>query len=500
MTDAASPSPEPTGPSASGAAHGGDAAAGAGADGAGGGGATAAGGGRTDGPRRLVRSRQRVVAGVCGGLGRHWGLDPVVFRVVLTVLAVTSGLGLILYGFAWLLVPLEGEEESEGRRLLSGRVDGQILTALVFALVGCGLFPSLVSGGGVLPFTVMLSLAVAGSAYWTRQRGRASAPDGERVGAATAQAVADAPPEATAPPAPGTPSWWRHPAGPAEPAYLWGPADVPLPEHTPGPKAAEGRAGRTGGRGGGTAARRPARSPAPRRPFPIGGLTFLLAVAAGVGGARALWIGHPLGTSLQFGLACALAVLGLGLAVSTRWGRTGGRTVFWALLTAVLLAGSTLLPPDISSQVGNRRWSPTRAADVAPQYELGAGDLRLDLSRLRPAERSTVATRVEIGAGQVRVNVPEGVTTRLHLDVGSGGFQLPDGQEQAGLSGYHRSLTLPAHGLAAGEKPRGLLDLDVHVGVGMARVERATPLPPSGSAPTPTSPPAPTPTSAPTGR
>ncbi|MER7857332.1 hypothetical protein ABTZ98_33065, partial [Streptomyces bacillaris] len=31
-----------------------------------------------------------------------------------------GGIGLIFYGFAWLLLPLEGEEENEARRLLSG--------------------------------------------------------------------------------------------------------------------------------------------------------------------------------------------------------------------------------------------------------------------------------------------------------------------------------------------------------------------------------------------
>lgn len=51
------------------------------------------------------------------GLGRYCNVDPVIFRIVLGVLSVTGGLGLIFYGFAWLLIPLEGEEENEARRL-----------------------------------------------------------------------------------------------------------------------------------------------------------------------------------------------------------------------------------------------------------------------------------------------------------------------------------------------------------------------------------------------
>ncbi|MER7399550.1 PspC domain-containing protein, partial [Streptomyces sp. NPDC000151] len=122
-------------------------------------------------PPPLRRSRrQKVVAGVCGGMGRHWDLDPVIFRIVLAVLAVSSGIGLIVYGFAWLLIPLEGEDENEGRRLLSGRVEGAALTAVLVALVGCGLFLSVLGRGGGLAFTLMLALAVAGSAYWSKQR------------------------------------------------------------------------------------------------------------------------------------------------------------------------------------------------------------------------------------------------------------------------------------------------------------------------------------------
>ncbi|MFE3283968.1 PspC domain-containing protein, partial [Streptomyces sp. NPDC059233] len=58
----------------------------------------------------LRRSRRdKVLAGVCGGLGRYFDLDPVVFRIVLGVLTVTGGVGLIFYGFAWLMLPQEGE-------------------------------------------------------------------------------------------------------------------------------------------------------------------------------------------------------------------------------------------------------------------------------------------------------------------------------------------------------------------------------------------------------
>jgi len=58
-------------------------------------------------PRRLVRSRDdRVIAGVCGGLAEHLGIDPTLVRV-LTVVATLLGFGsvAVAYLVAWALMP-----------------------------------------------------------------------------------------------------------------------------------------------------------------------------------------------------------------------------------------------------------------------------------------------------------------------------------------------------------------------------------------------------------
>lgn len=175
--------------------------------------------------------RQKVVAGVCGGLGRYCDLDPVIFRIVIVVLTLTGGIGLIFYGFAWLLVPVDGEYENELRRLLSGRVDGASLIAVLLALVGCGLFLSTLNNGGTLGFATMLSIAAIGAGVWSQRR-RATIEEGGPLDPGTAATVAEAPPETKAPPAPGGPSWWRDPivkdgtTGPVPASgYLWGPDD-----------------------------------------------------------------------------------------------------------------------------------------------------------------------------------------------------------------------------------------------------------------------------------
>ncbi|MEU0741001.1 PspC domain-containing protein [Streptomyces sp. NPDC006134] len=420
-------------------------------------------------PRAFRRDpRFKMLAGVCSGLGRQYDMDPVIFRITLAVLSATGGLGLVFYGFAWLFVPSDDEDENEVRKLLTGRVDGQALAAVLFALVGCGVFLTMLHNGGVLTFAVVLSLLLAGAGYWSRQRG-AAGPD-----PLAAQAAADAPPEPQAPPVSLTyPSWWRDPivkdgTHTGGTGYLWGPGDSHAPD-----LAAVTDVRLTGHGTGreGIRARRP-RPPEPHGPRWIGGWVFLLALLAGGLGTRLAWEDHPLGTSLQTGLSCALVVFGLGIAVSAFLGRTGAGSIFLAIVTAVLLTGAAALPENIGTHWTHTRWTPATSADVRPAYDVGAGVGTLDLSRLRVADGQTVTTRADVGVGRIRVVVPQDVTVRLSIDVGVGDIQLPgDNRKDVDVApGKHKEVILSP---APGGGDTGTLDLDLGVGVGQAEVSRA---------------------------
>ncbi|WP_328438957.1 PspC domain-containing protein [Streptomyces sp. NBC_00444] len=422
-------------------------------------------------PHRFRRDRShKMLAGVCAGLGRQCDMDPVIFRITLAVLSATGGLGLIFYGFAWLFVPYQDEEQNEVRKLLTGRVDGQALTAVLFALVGCGVFLTLLNNGGVLTFAVVLSLLLAGAAYWSRHRGT---PDPDPL---AAQAVADAPPEAQAPPVPTVyPSWWRDPIvkdGTHEggTGYLWGPGD----SHARDIAAAVNIGlGPWGNSPDDIRRRTPVQAPRPRGPRWIGGWVSLLALLAGGLGTRLTWDEHPLGTSLQTGLACALIVLGLGIAVSAFLGRTGAGSFFLAVFTASLLAAAAAIPKDISTQWIEETWRPTAVADVRQHYELGTGVGTLDLTEVPLAKGRTVDTGADVGVGRLKVIVPKDVTVKVTIDVGVGDIQLP-GDEQQDVDvepGRHQELTLTP---PSGTKSTGTLDLDLRVGVGQAEVSRAT--------------------------
>ncbi|WMX45452.1 PspC domain-containing protein [Streptomyces roseicoloratus] len=381
----------------------------------------------------LRRSRgQKVVAGVCGGLGRYFDLDPVIFRVALGVLAATGGIGLIFYGFAWLAVPLADEEENEGRRLLTGRVSGSSLSAVLMALVGSGIFLSMLRNGGTMAFALVLTLGVSGAAVWSRRRPAvaATAEEGGRIDPAAALAVAEAPPETKAPPLlVERPSWWRDPivkdgsTGKVAIGYLWGPHGIVDRDGK-----VNGEVPKPGGQWG-TPVDDPVR-PVPSvrtdsRPVSVGGLVFLLALLAGGLGTGLSWEGHPLGTSLQIGLAAALGVIGLGLLVSSFLGRTGFGTLCLMVLTAGLLTVASALPKEISTVWARETWRPATVAAVQPQYELGTGVGTLDLSHLVVPAGTTVSTRVGIGAGKVKVIVPRNATVTLRARVGLGDLMLP---------------------------------------------------------------------------
>jgi phage shock protein PspC (stress-responsive transcriptional regulator) len=58
-----------------------------------------------DGKQVRLSATDRMIAGVCGGLGEFFALDPVLFRAAFLVLAVIGGLGIVLYLVLWLLIP-----------------------------------------------------------------------------------------------------------------------------------------------------------------------------------------------------------------------------------------------------------------------------------------------------------------------------------------------------------------------------------------------------------
>jgi len=49
--------------------------------------------------------RNRKIAGVCGGLGEYFGLDPVIVRIAFVIFLLTGGAGILLYFICWMIMP-----------------------------------------------------------------------------------------------------------------------------------------------------------------------------------------------------------------------------------------------------------------------------------------------------------------------------------------------------------------------------------------------------------
>jgi signal transduction histidine kinase len=76
-----------------------------------------------NGGSKLRRDPSRgVLGGVCAGIARRLGIDPIVVRVVLIVITVgTSGLAAIAYLLAWALLPADSADRPERRGRARGR-------------------------------------------------------------------------------------------------------------------------------------------------------------------------------------------------------------------------------------------------------------------------------------------------------------------------------------------------------------------------------------------
>ena len=108
---------------------------------------------------RLVRTRRgRLIGGVCSGLGAHFDVDAILFRIAFVGLAIFSGVGIVLYLAILLLVAEEGSKRapivllwrgpvgeqwraSADRRLLRwlARATAVVVWAVLLALAGAWL-------------------------------------------------------------------------------------------------------------------------------------------------------------------------------------------------------------------------------------------------------------------------------------------------------------------------------------------------------------------------
>jgi phage shock protein C len=62
--------------------------------------------------RRLKRSsRDKKIAGICGGFGEYFNVDPTLVRVLWILAVLLGGTGLLLYLILWIVMPLDADPD-----------------------------------------------------------------------------------------------------------------------------------------------------------------------------------------------------------------------------------------------------------------------------------------------------------------------------------------------------------------------------------------------------
>jgi phage shock protein PspC (stress-responsive transcriptional regulator) len=404
----------------------------------------------TRGPLRRDR-RSKVIAGVCGGLGRHLDIDPVVFRILFAVLSFVGGIGLLAYAAAWLFVAQDGADRSIVHRLLTGK------NPLVAVLVTVGLVlgalisaRALLNGVSDLWPMFMLAAAVAAVLIW-----RGDLKLGRRESTRAAQQP---------------PTWWQQPVegsqgtstGGGEPSTAPGfAAATGEPEDTPPPSPGVTMPG--------AAATERVR----RRGY--GGLV-LASLLAATGVLGVLDAAGLISLGWLSGGALVLVLLGAGMVVGGVFGKTTALVPIGLVVAIPLIALAAIGVP-LHGTIGDENWAPPTASAVQPSYQLAVGDGTLDLSNVTPGAGRTVVVTAEVGVGQLEVTVPTDVTVKVRSHAGAGTIADLDQPALTDANGGYgtrrndgvnvdKNFTVASQGT-----PQGTIVLDLKVGVGAIHIQ-----------------------------
>jgi phage shock protein PspC (stress-responsive transcriptional regulator) len=357
--------------------------------------------------------------GVCSGFADRLGVDPVIIRVALVVLALIWGVGISIYLVAWALLPNDKNQIVAERALRDG--DGGSIVVVVLA--GLSLFGGSwwgTNSGWGFPWGLVLA---GGLIWWLVQRSSNRPDADQRVSAQWAP---------TAPHAP-TP-------------YTTTPFNAGQPQTAYRPEAPRRLRRRSGG-----------------------GLMALLAIGLSLVTYGSLsWLGsefHWTGNHWTIAMAGSLAAIGLLLVALGLAGWRAGFVGFLAVVLAITAWSSSVAPAGIhlGGRVGDATWTPALVTSDA-NYRLGAGDAVLNLGALPKEGLSEAKLPAYVGIGDLKVVVPEGLTVKVVGHVGLGEILLPSDLGSNGQGG-----TDVARSVVIGDGPTEVV-VDAGVGVGQLTV------------------------------
>jgi phage shock protein PspC (stress-responsive transcriptional regulator)/predicted membrane protein len=386
-----------------------------------------------------------ILGGVAAGVAETYGLDVTLVRV-LWVIAGVMWIGVPAYIVAWIAIaPADGPGERKARSRDTGMLLGLALVAIGVIVASNRLLPH---GFRFDHFGAPLLLIGGGLAILLLRR------RGEEAGAGAQSIETETTPETTGETMTDAPT-----DTPADTATASLPETAPVPpsawtQTSPWPAPPSARAWRRSSR----LERRASR----RRPF-LTPLT-LSALLIGAGIASLLQATGALDVNLTVVLAIATCLVGAALVTAAFVGRAHALIVAGVVLLGATAISSTIDVP-LRGGIGARQYRPLTLAELQGHYELGIGDLELDLRDLPLADRTT-AVDAQTGIGELVVFVPSAVRVEVHAHAGAGSLVL-FGREEGGWPANDQRAV-------AGSGP-GVLQLDLRVGAGQVRVRRFEP-------------------------
>jgi phage shock protein PspC (stress-responsive transcriptional regulator) len=154
----------------------------------------------------------------------------------------------------------------------------------------------------------------------------------------------------------------------------------------------------------------------------------------------------------------AIAVIAAGAAILAG---AFVRPIRWLILPAVSLALAAGIVSasglDLHGGVGDRDYRPASASDLQDEFQLGMGQLTVDL-RQTNLPRGDVPLKVRLGIGETRVLVPKNVCVATDAQVGIGEVRMFD-RHDGGLD-----VDVKDRPDAPPARTRLLLDADVGIG------------------------------------
>ena len=377
----------------------------------------------------IVRGQDRWIGGVASGIAARTGLDPVLIRGGFILLAIFGGVGILLYGLAWALLP-----EPDGRIHLESATQGRwtsgMTGALILTIAGIGRpnFPFFTDGGGGGFFWTIfwigavifgIYVVVTMSNKKSDDPGSASAPHHGAHPSATHTVATDKP---------GT----THSSGTLTPPPLYSQLPpIPPPRHSP---------------------------PVPQKPpvpKPSGAelALYLGGALIAVGTVLALDYANifNLGSSvIPVAIAAGLILLGLGIVTLGLRGRTSGFLGFMAAvgIAASVVTGSTVATGALT--VGSSAvWAPTAEGPAGEGYTVVAGQGTVDLSNLSNLDEDLVVP-VNSLAGNVGILIPDDVPVEVRSSIALGALSTVDNGQEATAGGMWHPAEIDLNQNASG--------------------------------------------------